>query len=798
MIFKPHAGANMKRHSWNLLVFCCWVTLGLGEAPAQKGFDEAIQWYDSLGYPDIDDKPFVKVATAPWHPAGLEPPHNTYLHGFLIDQLDADFSVFTLSSATRKFTSTAPDVRENRRVGYEKVDLNDFARTLADNALVRQGNRSPEIASKMVESFTLARLCKARGLYDLARRLWKQSTQAPRVSGGGGTKLQRLQLEFAHVQMWCALNAFADPKVSRKDLLDRFRHIFKHYANSPHHKRAKYTLLMLTRMVREDEQHAKAKRDFDTLPKEQQISDLIFRLRDQCALPDPLFKTDNVFADRRGDKSPAHRLRAIGLEAVPQLLVALEDDRFTRSVANRTEPAISHRILRVGDAAQQILSEIAGRRFRPMFGGMRDRGVAEDWGIPTVKEQARQWWDTVQRLGEKQTLVLGIEEGDLNAISQSRMLIEKYPDAAFDAIRTGIANSKESWVHRQLIQILCSLDDERAHDVLVDVLKNGSDLRGRIEIARRLSKRGSAQLATEAMMRAWQRLPKQDLMARDHIPSLARFFVEANSADAIQTITNDYAKLGVKVRFNLIDVIGSAGLPLFMPASQQIKLNENTKRAIETLLFRALDDPDRLYGVSGSRRGIRFSDPRLCAMAAYYLAERDDAYKFDFAAPLMRRDRMMISVKNVYRKRHGMDLLPVPKQRVNSGLPSEKTAPLLQAFDSDDQGAIEQATAGLRDLGLQALPAIHAKFGFPGEHDRKQKQAPKLRALANDISNTIVEVTVTPKDAIDADAFQNQCTTLWLTENRAAIFGMLSLPSRTAARIRSRKSILNALIGEPP
>ena len=50
------------------------------------------------------------------------------------------------------------------------------------------------------------------------------------------------------------------------------------------------------------------------------------------------------------------------------------------------------------------------------------------------------------------------------------------------------------------------------------------------------------------------------------------------------------------------------------------------------------------------------------------------------------------------------------------------------------------------------MPAIHAKLG---EHDRKQKQAPKLRALANDISNTIVEVTVTPKDAIDADAFQN-------------------------------------------
>ncbi len=95
---------------------------------------------------------------------------------------------------------------------------------------------------------------------------------------------------------------------------------------------------MLQGMVNEDQKHpALTQEQIDQLPLEKRIAELVWMLRDQNGhqMSQPggcdVFSTNT----RTERKSSAHQLLDIGYDAVPALIEALTDERFSRSVGFR-------------------------------------------------------------------------------------------------------------------------------------------------------------------------------------------------------------------------------------------------------------------------------------------------------------------------------------------------------------------------------------------------------------------------------------------------------------------------------
>jgi hypothetical protein len=68
----------------------------------------AVAWYDTLGYPDAKDLPYVRVATGLTTQEGDQPAENTFMEGFLLRQDDTSFTVFlcSVSDFKKKWEST--------------------------------------------------------------------------------------------------------------------------------------------------------------------------------------------------------------------------------------------------------------------------------------------------------------------------------------------------------------------------------------------------------------------------------------------------------------------------------------------------------------------------------------------------------------------------------------------------------------------------------------------------------------------------------------------------------------------
>ena len=175
-------------------------------------------------------------------------------------------------------------------------------------------------------------------------------------------------------------------------------------------------------MVAEDAAHAAAARPFESMSPDEQTRELVFLLRDQDGgqLMQP--GAPNIWSDDRGEQSPARRLAALGYAAVPALLAALDDPRFTRTVGFHRQFVFSHEVVTVGEAAFDVIERIAGRSFSPL-------GAYVD---PAAVEAAKRWWQSVLDGGEEAELVSTYVEGGREAPSALRRLKERYPAAVAD------------------------------------------------------------------------------------------------------------------------------------------------------------------------------------------------------------------------------------------------------------------------------------------------------------------------------------------------------------------------------
>jgi len=790
----------MRRHILSIIAGCLAAVAVCGYSPrarrlaqaaspqaAEKGVltdtdRKAIAWFDTLDYPDLAGKRCVRVATGWWSRSGDDPPTNRYQIGFLLSEKGDEFTVFWCDLSTHVFKRSPPGVAEHQRVGYREVDLKEVAS--AQLAQLRkapdkedQWRRFGERLSERGEVFLMARACAANGLEPLAHALIGEAARMPsrHRDKPPADLVDAISQEIAHSRMWRAVEEFGDPSISRKELLERFRYIVKHFPKSQHAARAKETADLLAQMVREDEEHARQGSEaLDKLPAKDRVAELIFQLRDQNGHQWSQPGQCDIFGDfgiGRDGKTPAHQLVATGFDAVPQLIEVLDDRRFSRSVGFHRNFYFSHHVLRVGDCALAIIERIAGRSFysrRTTNSEMIKEGQESE-----VKKEVRRWWDGVQTKGEKQVLIEAVDVGDRNAVYQAEQLLKKYPQEALGPITAAAKKHFDGHLRAELVDLVCRLRGETSTQFLLEEMEKSPYGQSRVAAARGLLQRGRSD-AVPAMIRLWETISTKPAArakaSRDHpgeLPSyegtdeVMGFLAGCGDPAGIDALATHMSRHGVDRRVAIVSafwggssgVISSGGGGGLQPGRSDVSKKEEVEGAIERLLVAALDDTEQREGMSGSWGDKSFQDPRVCDLAGHVLAQRfAKKYQFDLSATLMNRDRQRLLMVNAWRKEQNLREIPLPQPKRIEPAPVTTTDPLLAKITA--AGAVEQrkqAIAELQKLGLPALPAVRQRLSAV---DTKHAARVGLESLAASMASIVDEIAFTEQSAVPSDSLR--------------------------------------------
>jgi hypothetical protein len=335
--------------------------------PLTTGERKCFEWFDTLGFPDLKTAPFVMVATGTTVSLDSRAQENCYLHAFLLKDDGTRFTVFTPALDTLTFTKTGPRVPKTAQIGYQVVDLKgqveQFLKHFWDTKLEPWDfpgtGCEPDYGTRRgLCHFVIARACAARGLDSLAHQLAQTAKYCMDRQDGRGL-LELVQDRTAHALTWSATEKFATPSIPRKDILARFEWLERHFPRGADSQSIKETARLLRQMMAEDNSHDRRPRKADKdLTKEERIAELIFQLRNQQDLEEDI---SDFIRMNRSPRSPVSQLAKLSHAAVPQMIDALGDRRFTRSVIENQESGYP-KVPRVRDCALAILGEIARLR----------------------------------------------------------------------------------------------------------------------------------------------------------------------------------------------------------------------------------------------------------------------------------------------------------------------------------------------------------------------------------------------------------------------------------------------------
>jgi len=731
------------------------------DAPALFGWFEGLRSFDSPG-----SKPWVRVYTGQWSASGDDPPVQTPRLGFLLEEKDDAFTVLFLDLGRGRFVRTAKGTAEHERVGYERLDPAKEIDAVLERLRAAKDDPDPwrrfgARTAEMTEVCVLAVAAHGQGLEEKARALCEAAAGLvpPDRSGAKPPLRQALAMDMAHACTWRLVVAFGGEPFSestdlmpRKDLLAAFKDLAADFPESPHAERVANTVRILERMVAQDDAHAAAPaRAWDTLSKDEQVAELVFQLRDQNGHQWSQPGWCDVFADPREGQSPAARLVALGFDAVPRLIAALDDDTFTRSVGFWRDFTFSHHVLRVADCAQAILSRIAGRNlWEP---ATTSSTMRSDGATPSVKQLAQAWWADVQQRGEEAVLAEGVRAGGRAALDQAASLLERFPGSAPAAIIEGIAKTEDEWSRVGLVDLLARVDPtEPVLAALRQELAKGPSLRVRLAAARALWQHGN-QEGLDVALSAWAEAEDgapSDPPEGDARGELVSFLVWSGKTRAMEALGHDLGTRPLHTRYLVVTCLsdhGPSSLMAMGPAATGGGASHAPEdgsdpwlRALEGVLAGRLEDLDRVEGMSGSWDGANFSDPRIGDLAAHILSRRfPERYEFDLGAGRAARDRARITALNTWRRVHDLEPLPLPERREVERTSKEVLGPLLAGASGVDAAARTDAFVRIRALGLAALPGLleHSRT-----LDEGHAQRTSLLALACEIGARVVDVHV--------------------------------------------------------
>ena len=450
----------------------------------------------------------------------------------------------------------------------------------------------------------------------------------------------------------------------------------------------------------------------------------------------------------------------LGFDAVPILIDALGDRRFTRSVGYHRDFYFSHYVLSVGDCTRAVLEQIAGREFY----GRRTTSseVSTDNSADAVKRQVQGWWADVQKKGEKQVLIDAVESGDENSPAQAERLLAKFPDATLAAITSGAPKAK-AWARQRLIDLAAEIKGDSPVPFLTQQMKQGSCLAFRVAAARGLLAHKHPE-CLKAMIEEWKKLSfsrknGDDRDENGSVEELIGLLAGSGSAEAVDVLAEGLEEHPVDVKLSVVSAFGQSGnMSVFATGTggsltpAKVKADDASWRAaVEDLLVKALDDDERRLGMSGTWGEKSFSDPRICDVAGQVLWSRwPKKYTFDIAASPAIRDRQRLELKNTWRKQHGLPPLELPHPPQIHRMSEDELRPfwnaVLQAVNEQDRS---KAVSAIEARGLSALPAARKLLAtIPVAAPSRPTLEGLVRRLSVVVREIIVDVAVPDDHAL--------------------------------------------------
>lgn len=623
------------------------------------------EWFNSLGFSDVKDCQFVCVTVKWSDPKGKWPARSQSKNAFLLTGNQDAFMVQDLELFRRSYRGRAPEENVVIEASYKPANLkNEASAFLHRINRLKHGedlfDRLEERISKRVFTFVFAWACWRNGLDDEAEKLYQASKHMRYgIEEVDENNFQGvLEQEISYAVMWRAVMDFGNVSINRPKLLNEFQNFSKHYPFSSYAERAKRTAEMLARMIAEDVAHAKtAPTNLDQLPVEERVRELIFQLRDQHGQQFGQPGWCDIFNDTTN--SPAHQLVKIGYPAVPQLIAALEDPTFTRSVGYWRDFTFSHNVLTVGDCAVSILWRITGKHF--YLSNHTAGFMSTDQKVSETHKLAEAWWAEFQKKGEKQMLVEGVEAGDDNTISVASRLVAHYPDAAPDALAKGIRATTSATVaaemsedmrvrraaniRKALIEIFQKCDSNATQTFLQKELHEGND-GSRVSAAEVLIQSNRDDVI-KAMIQEWQNSPDYKVEQDQCWTECARFLASVDSPQAIWALGQNFQARPLNTRMAILHNVGEGGT--LYGQIRPISERSLSAGAVEDFLIERLGDTE--LGAH-TIKFYRERNARVCDVAGYYLNKLwPSSYHFVYTDHSVKiSDQERIEFQNVWKQ----------------------------------------------------------------------------------------------------------------------------------------------------
>ena len=667
------------------------------------------EWFSTLGFPDPKGCPLVRVDTGGSGQSGDEPSKEEYEDAFLLATNAAGFRVLTLDAFDRTYAQTnakasgkisPPPVLHGgglfvERIGFDVLEpSNEGTEVLGALQNPRKNDdlwwRFGRLLNDRTAVFVLAWGCWQNGCDSEAQQLYEQVQKMTAPGNNLGN-------EFAGKMYLRAFIGLGDADIPRPQILAEFQSFISNYADSEYVELAKKNADMLRRMISEDEVHEKfAQTNSAQLPVEQRVSELIFQLRNQTGFQSSNPGRCSVFYELHGStNTPAHQLARLGYAAVPQLIAALDDPTPSHAMAGWVINTRSlDNFLIVGDCAEQVLEHIAGKNF---LNNQLAASMSNTNQLAATRIAVESWWDVAKVQGEKENLILGIIHPTRDTPTQARMLCEHYPEVAVATLIQGAETTTDSWVRSWLMDDVSKFDDPRVVDFLYREMTNAPDLEDRVRAANDLPDREKAQ-AIRTMIKEWENLPKQALPEHG---SLENFLAKCDSVEAIHTLGKDLRERVADMRYWVIHCVGDTNT-----WGNTNTFSTATLNAIEEILVPELDDTNQLARSFGLPSMRTIYDPRICDVAAFYLAERwSDRYVFNFSPSLSVRERQRVECLNVWRRAHNQPVLPSPPPPAHRVSPDQATVVTSINWADDSAKPSTNFVAGVNEFQGKPLDA---------------------------------------------------------------------------------------------
>jgi hypothetical protein len=591
-------------------------------------------WFDGLGFPPLRGKPYVRVRFDETESGGWE--------GLLLEETPTAWTVLGPSLWPSRVPRTARSGSQARRL--ETLDAPAALRRRLDAERSPPREASPQdkvfdLYERRVhlstEALVLARWAAEAGAEDVAAGFLALARQRRRDPSKSLREIAEEDLAVS--VLWRITVEFGVPEVPRRRLLSDLRAYVAAFPASPHLDTAKEAVRVLDRMVAEDAAHPRVDdARLATMPVAERVAELVFRLRDQNGGQFSQPGSPSVFftwGERGEDKAtPAHRLVEVGFDAVPALIDVLDDERFTRTVGFWRDFTYSHYVLRVGDAAREILERITKRSlwrsFRYTAASMHKDGQESE-----VKEAYRTWWAEFSGFLAPLRALAGA-----GSAGERARLAAALPDRAPGPM-AGLPDTAR-WGTGGIVAAL-GLSRERGIEMLAAVLERSPHPRTRALAAWALLDLGDDR-GVAAMAAAWKAMDAETRVDPRRGFAVASFLAACGRAEAVAALAEGLGEQSASVRHSVLLAFSDRDLaPVRGFAADEAGLDagwnlpDDAARAAEDLIAGRLEDLERAPAPTGNaenQAGLGKLDPdydagnRIADDAVLVLASRWNEY----------------------------------------------------------------------------------------------------------------------------------------------------------------------------